>query len=57
MTDQERKAYISALIRERVGYAAAGKQDRVAAVDAELARMGHRAAPPAARASKRSAHR
>jgi hypothetical protein len=54
MTDQERKAYITALIRERAGYVAAGKKDRVAAVDAELSRVGHKAATPSARATKRS---
>jgi hypothetical protein len=44
--------YVQALLAERVGYLATGKKDRVAAVDAELARFGvavetARAVPPA----------
>lgn len=37
-------SYVAALLVERVGYVAAGKLDRVAAVDAELARFGVSAA-------------
>lgn len=53
MTDQERKAHIAALVREREGYERAGKSDRVKAVDAELRRLGHEGAPPAQRATRR----
>ena len=35
------KATIDALLRERRGYEIYGLTDRVAAVDAELARLGH----------------
>lgn len=53
MTDQKHKAHIKALLRERAGYERAGKTERVKAVDAELRRLGHNAAPPAERATKR----
>lgn len=35
------KAYIDALLHERASYARAGRQGKVAAVDAELKRVGH----------------
>lgn len=53
MTDQERKAYAAALLREREGYVRAGDDERVDGVDAELRRIGAEGAPPAARATKR----
>jgi hypothetical protein len=39
---------IAALLEERRGYVMRGLPDRVAVVDAELARLGHRVAPEAA---------
>jgi hypothetical protein len=41
-TDEEvqREAYVAALQRERAGYVQRGLDDRVAAVDAELKRLG-----------------
>jgi hypothetical protein len=53
MTDEQRKAYIAALIEERDGYLASGRKDRAADVDAELSRMGEGGAAPADRAEKR----
>lgn len=53
MTDQQHKAYITALLNERAGYERMGQTERVKAVDAELARVGHKAAAPAQRATKR----
>lgn len=52
MTSEQMRDLIAALIREREGYSRAGKDDRVAEVDAELARLGHQAAAPAKRAAK-----
>jgi hypothetical protein len=40
-TVEPKKAYIAALLRERAGYEQRGLTDRVADVDAELARHGH----------------
>lgn len=53
MTDDQRKAYLAALIEERNGYLASGRNDRAAEVDAELARWGEQGEAPAARAEKR----
>lgn len=53
MNDEQRKAYIAALIEERDGYRAAGKPDRAAEVDAELSKWGEQGEAPAARAEKR----
>lgn len=55
MTDQQRKALIAALLREREGYARHNQEDRVAAVDAELSRLGHNVKPPVKRAVKMKA--
>lgn len=55
MTDQERKAYAAALLREREGYVRAGDDERVDGVDAELRRIGADGAPPYQRAAKRPA--
>jgi hypothetical protein len=38
--DTPNEAYVAALLREREGYARYDRADRVAAVDAELARLG-----------------
>lgn len=54
MTEEDRANTIRALLRERVGYETAGKQDRVDAVNAELSRLGHTATAPQKRAEKRS---
>lgn len=53
-TDQQRKAHIQALLRERAGYVARGLADRVAQVDEQLAHLGAQGAAPAARAVRRS---
>ena len=52
MTNEQKKDYIAALLRERAGYEQYGHADRVADVDAELERVGHKARPPAQRATK-----
>lgn len=46
--------YIKALIEERDAYLAQNLTQRAAEVDAELARVGAKAAPPARRAAKRT---
>lgn len=43
-------AMIAALLEERRGYAARGLTDRVKLVDAQLAALGHKAAPERATA-------
>ena len=57
MADEDRTAYIAALIREREGYERYGNTDGVAAVDAELRRLGALAEPPVERAVRRPAER
>jgi hypothetical protein len=52
MTSEQKRDLIAALIRERAGYEQYGHTDRVAEVDAELAKLGHRAKPPAQRAQR-----
>lgn len=47
--------YIAALLRERNGYVIHGRDADVAAVDAELKRVGATAKPPAKRATKLAA--
>ena len=54
MSKEQRADQIRALITERAGYEVRGLDDRVAAVDAELKRLGHAAKKPQARAEKRS---
>jgi hypothetical protein len=54
MNDQQTHAYMQALIEERGFYVARGLTEKVAAVDAELARVGHQAAPPVKRATRRT---
>jgi hypothetical protein len=55
MTNEQRTAYIAALIEERRAAELNGKPERVSAIDAELAAVGHAAATPAKRAAKRPA--
>ncbi len=52
MTDEQTKAYIAGLLEERRGYEIHGRKDRLAAVDAELDRLGHKAETPAKRSTK-----
>lgn len=52
MTDEQKRAYIKALLMERAGYVQYGRTDRVKDVDEELRRMGHDTKPPAKRATK-----
>ena len=54
-TKEQEAAQIVALVRERDGYAQRGLTDRVAEVDKELRRLGHKASAPAKRAEKRPA--
>lgn len=53
MTNEQQKAQIKALLRERAGYQQKGLSDRVKAVDEQLSRLGHKGTPPAGRAAKR----
>jgi hypothetical protein len=53
LTKEQRENYIRALLEERRGYVLHGLDDRVAEVDAELARVGASAEPPAKRAATR----
>lgn len=53
MSKEQDQAKIAALLEEKRGYVVRGLDDRVAAVDAELGRLGAKGAPPAKRASKR----
>lgn len=53
VSDQERRAMIAALLHERESCEKRGLGDRVALIDAELARFGHGAAAPAKRAERR----
>lgn len=53
MSDEQRSAYIAALIEERDGYRASGREDRAAEVDAELSKWGEKGEAPAVRAEKR----
>ena len=54
-TKEQEKAQIAALLREREGYERSGNKERMAAVDAELRRLGHKASAPSKRAEKRPA--
>jgi len=56
-TEEQIAAKRAALIREREGYVAAGKDDRVAAVDAELDRLDDPGEDPAADAPRARAER
>lgn len=57
MTNEQTKAQIAALLREREGAVRYGKTDTVEQVDAELEKLGHNAKPPAKRATKMTAKR
>ncbi len=46
---------IASLLRELVAYKAAGDEENVAGVEAELSRLGFKAEPPAKRAETRPA--
>jgi len=54
VSDEQKAAHIASLIRELEGYKVRGLDDRVAQVEAELARLGAKGAAPAKRATKRS---
>ena len=41
-TDGERKKWVAALLRERAGYEQAGQEERVKAVDEQLALYGYK---------------
>ena len=53
INDQQRNAYISALINERDGYERAGNKQGVKEVTDELQNVGAEAKPKAKRAEKR----
>ena len=53
MSNEERKAYIAALLRERKSCEVRGLKDRLPLIDKELRRLGHEAAPPEKRAERR----
>jgi hypothetical protein len=55
MTNEQRQTYITALLEERRAAEVNGKPERVAAISAELARVGHDGTTPAKRATKRPA--
>ena len=55
MTSEQKKEQIAALLSERQHYVAHDMKDRIAAVDASLAALGHSAKAPAARAQKMTA--
>lgn len=54
-SDEERKAMIAALLRERRGYEIHGDEGGMAAIDRDLKRLGHEAAAPPKRAERRPA--
>lgn len=56
-TDEQRRAHIQALLREREGYVQRGDLEHVALVDIELRRVGHSAKAPAKRAVKMTARK
>lgn len=53
MTNEQRQAYITALLAERAACEQRGLGERVDAINAELAAVGHEGATPAKRATKR----
>lgn len=53
-TDEQTKAYISALLREREHYRRYDNKDRLEEVEAELKKVGYQAKPPAKRAERLS---
>lgn len=54
-TKEQTQAYIAALLRERQGLLIREDEEALAAVDAELRRVGHKAKAPAKRAERRPA--
>jgi hypothetical protein len=54
-TKEQRKDYVAGLLRERGGAVAREDDEHIAAIDAELKRMGHEAKAPAKRAESRPA--
>ena len=52
-TKEQEAAYIAGLLRERAGREQEGDEKSVKVIDAELRRVGHKAAAPAKRAEKR----
>lgn len=52
MTNEQKKEYIAALLREREHYVRYDLPDRLKAVDAELEKVGHKAQAPAKKATK-----
>lgn len=54
MTKEENAKYAKALLRERAQCVAEGLNDRVAAIDAELRKIGHAAEKPVRRAERRT---
>lgn len=56
-TTEQKKAYIKALLEERRGAVTYGRDRRVAAIDAELARLGAGGKPPGKRAATREEKR
>lgn len=55
MNDEQRKEWVAALLEERRGYVTHGLDERVAEVDAVLARLGAEGVAPAKRATRRKA--
>lgn len=53
MTAEERERKIKATLEERAGYQARGLDDRVAACNEELARLGAEGEAPVKRATRR----
>lgn len=57
MTKEEKEASIKALLEERRGYLTRGEDERVAAVDAELKRLGAGAETASKKATRRPSSR
>ena len=55
MSKEDDQTTIAALLQERRGYVNRGLDDRVAAIDAELKKLGHQAETKQKRASTRPA--
>lgn len=53
MSNEDRAAYIKALLRERRSCEVRGLEARLPLIDKELRRLGHEAAPPEHRAERR----
>lgn len=54
MTDEQRAAYVAALVRERATYLERGDAGRLGQVEAELARVGAQGLAPRERATTRA---